>query len=321
MMKRFEQAEELVFELYQEAKLRPPSEYKQWAMQKSADLIGFDSGVWGDGGNTLEVFSLFLFNQSQEMLENYGRLLAEGMEDDLTAKIIENLGSAVAQEDFIDDWLSHPWYQAHCHKFGMEQACSMAFYRPNIDLFTCIAYYRDDINRPFTDEEKALKELIDPHLREAYEISMLLNMASELRASVAEDEAFALVQSDGTVNYCNDYMVLLLRSGVIDLGKAIFPESFMEKVTTLQPFKYKDTFFTPSKLDSGLIFLSAHKAGRVDLNLTEKEREVAIQLASGYSYKKIGLILGKSPKTIQNQAASIYKKLGVSNKTELASIL
>ena len=321
MVNRFDKAEELIFELYQEAKHRPPSEFKQWAMQKSSVLIGFDSGIWGEGGNTLEVFSLFLFNQPQEMLENYGRLLSEGMEDDLTAKIIENLGTAVAQGDFIDDWPSHPWYKAHCHKFGMEQACSMAFYRPNIDLFTCIAYYRNNINRPFSEEEKVLKELIDPHLREAYEISMFLNMASELRTSVALDEAFALLQTDGTIHYCNDYMILLLRSKVVDISKALFPESLLDKVKSLQSFEYKGIWFAPSELDSGLIFLSARKEGRSDLALTEKEREVALRLASGDSYKKIGLILGKSPKTIQNQAASIYKKLGVSNKAELASVL
>lgn len=56
----------------------------------------------------------------------------------------------------------------------------------------------------------------------------------------------------------------------------------------------------------------------MSLDLTTAERVVAELASTGASYKDIANQLGRSPATIRNQLHSIYAKLGVKNKAELA---
>ena len=53
--------------------------------------------------------------------------------------------------------------------------------------------------------------------------------------------------------------------------------------------------------------------------LTPAEMRIALALLEGFSNAEIGWLYGSSPRTVANQIASIYRKLGVGSRTELAS--
>lgn len=55
--------------------------------------------------------------------------------------------------------------------------------------------------------------------------------------------------------------------------------------------------------------------------LSERERVVAETFASGESYKEVARRLGMSPATVRHHLRSVYEKLGVSDKGELARLL
>ena len=55
--------------------------------------------------------------------------------------------------------------------------------------------------------------------------------------------------------------------------------------------------------------------------LTPAERLVAAMAMQGLPYKTIARKLDKSPATVRNQLHAIYQKLGVPNRTALASTL
>ena len=55
--------------------------------------------------------------------------------------------------------------------------------------------------------------------------------------------------------------------------------------------------------------------------LTNREREVAHILAGGKSYKETARLLGVAPATIRNQTQSIYAKLDVGNRANLAAVV
>ena len=55
------------------------------------------------------------------------------------------------------------------------------------------------------------------------------------------------------------------------------------------------------------------------LDLTLAERKVALALLEGLSNAKIACLRGSSSRTVANQVASLYRKLGVRSRAELAS--
>ena len=55
--------------------------------------------------------------------------------------------------------------------------------------------------------------------------------------------------------------------------------------------------------------------------LSLREREIAARYAQGETHSAIGAALSLSPATVRNHIAHCFKKLGVSNKVELASRL
>jgi DNA-binding NarL/FixJ family response regulator len=63
--------------------------------------------------------------------------------------------------------------------------------------------------------------------------------------------------------------------------------------------------------------LSLRRLTRFDL-LTRREQEVASLLADGKSHKEAARILSVAPATIRNQTQSIYSKMGVASRAELA---
>lgn len=53
--------------------------------------------------------------------------------------------------------------------------------------------------------------------------------------------------------------------------------------------------------------------------LSDRERAVAERFAAGLTYRQIGEALCIAPSTVRSHLATIYGKLGVRNKIELAS--
>jgi len=63
--------------------------------------------------------------------------------------------------------------------------------------------------------------------------------------------------------------------------------------------------------------LTLRQLTKFDL-LTRREREVAGLLADGNSHKEAARVLGVAPATVRNQTQSIYAKMGVTSRAELA---
>ncbi|WP_258025463.1 helix-turn-helix domain-containing protein [Streptomyces bambusae] len=62
-------------------------------------------------------------------------------------------------------------------------------------------------------------------------------------------------------------------------------------------------------------------AGLAAPALTPREREIAALAAQGLPSRAIAVRLGLSPRTVDNHLTSIYAKLGIPGRTDLASIL
>jgi DNA-binding CsgD family transcriptional regulator len=73
------------------------------------------------------------------------------------------------------------------------------------------------------------------------------------------------------------------------------------------------------ELRSGRYVLLSYARGDGAPRLTPAERDVALGLLAGRSNLELAAARGSSPRTIANQIASIFKKLGVRSRSELAA--
>lgn len=60
------------------------------------------------------------------------------------------------------------------------------------------------------------------------------------------------------------------------------------------------------------------KNSRIFENLTNRELEVLIQISNGMSNKEAGANLHITERTVKNHASSIFKKIGVADRTQAA---
>ncbi len=70
------------------------------------------------------------------------------------------------------------------------------------------------------------------------------------------------------------------------------------------------------------VLVISHWAGALEAaGLTEAERRVAEQVLRGLSNHRIAQRRGVSQRTVANQVASLFRKLGVSSRAELAAMV
>jgi DNA-binding NarL/FixJ family response regulator len=55
--------------------------------------------------------------------------------------------------------------------------------------------------------------------------------------------------------------------------------------------------------------------------LTSRERQVAEEIANGFTHKEIARLLGLSPATVRNHTQTILMKLGVHSRSTLSKLL
>ena len=70
----------------------------------------------------------------------------------------------------------------------------------------------------------------------------------------------------------------------------------------------------------GMFFVKARRRWSLD-GLAPREKEVALEYSRGRTHKEIARALSVSPETVRKQIQQVYRKLGVRDKGELATLL
>ena len=115
----------------------------------------------------------------------------------------------------------------------------------------------------------------------------------------------------------------------LESARVVHPErgGLVAKVDVSQPFKgslvrpgFWVTLASERNLDGASPQLKAEAVHHLQF-LTPSERRVALLVAEGLRNHDVAHQLGKSPRTVDFQLNAIYRKLGVTSRTELARLL
>jgi DNA-binding NarL/FixJ family response regulator len=94
----------------------------------------------------------------------------------------------------------------------------------------------------------------------------------------------------------------------------------------MRPARHRRADRTPSRtstfslggVEFGVFSVAVEPPGLPD-HLSDAERKVALAALAGLSNAAIARRRGTSPRTVANQLAALYRKLGVRSRTELAA--
>jgi DNA-binding NarL/FixJ family response regulator len=113
----------------------------------------------------------------------------------------------------------------------------------------------------------------------------------------------------------NQYAVRALRSGAAGyLTKSAAPDKLIQAIRKIAA---GGRFVTPTLAEELARYLDKSRDAESHLNLSNREHQVMVLMAEGYTPKEIGAKLDISPKTVSTYRARILDKLQLESTAEI----
>jgi DNA-binding CsgD family transcriptional regulator len=311
----------LLLDLHVAGDALPFSDFQREALRLVQAVLPFDSAIWGVGtyqpNGVPQIFSVFLLNQPKEMIADYDRV-KDGDRAFAAALTEPGITVNVAAADVV--WGPYgEGMKAHIERYGMVHTLATLTRGPITELASAICLYRADPAAPFSEIERAMQQVLVPHLVSVYDRSRIQFLANAQGAGSRQPQGgAAIVDGHGMLHNASSGFIRLLLSEWPDWRGPIVPLDLLGadalRSSTLNRIVARATPV------NDLFLLDLREITPCD-NLSEREWGVARAFAEGMSYKEVALHLRIAPATVRNHLSRVYTKLGVSNKAELVHVL
>lgn len=302
--------------LYREGRDMPLRGYQDWALDQVRSLIPFDSAWWGNAATEPpNIHWIHLVNCDASILETYGPYM---MEDFFREALMANPEKAINTSDLItrEGLIATRLYREWAVRYHVEWSLGTLLRDPNTALQEFLTIWRHDPARPFSEDERQMKELLMPHLTEAFRAVRLRHF---LRGINTRGKAWALADDHGYIREASPAFLDCLHHHWRKWKGNLLPESLARCVVADQAYVSPTLTIelTPSE---NLRFLQVRPKSMFD-KLSARESEVMQAYASGDTYAEIAHAFKLSPATVRNHISHGFRKLNVKNKAQLAGLL
>lgn len=307
---------QVVLNLYREGRDMPLRGYQDWALDQIRSLIPFDSAWWGNAATEPpNIHWIHLHNCDESIIETYPPYM---MEDFFRDALMAHPGKAVNTSDLItrEALVATRMHREWASRYHVEWSLGTLLRDPQTALQEFLTIWRHDGAKPFTEDERQMKELLMPHLTEAFRAVRLRHF---LRGIDTRGKAWALADDHGYIREANSSFLAHLHDHWRTWKGNLLPESLAACVMAGRAYETKTLTIelTPAE---NLRFLQVRPRSVLD-KLTARESEVVRLYASGETYAQIATSLKLSPATVRNHISHGFTKLNVKNKGQLASLL
>lgn len=314
-----------VADLYRGVFTLPFEAFKDATLQQLRNVLPFDSAVWGSGvHSTNEMLSLTSVDQSLATLMTYA--MTWQPHDFVRAAANANPGRAFRNEDVmpLERYHATEIYLEFSKPAGIEHALGIVERDAVTDLGDMIFLFRADPRDAFTDADVALLEYLSPHLVVAWRQSQIAHhyraAANGAAAGFHGHEGYAVADHQGVVHAAGDDFCIALRAVAPTWQGPKFPPELGPLLDgETASLVLGDYEFAVQRANDRNLFAVAPRAGT--LGLTAAEARVARLYAGGMAQRAIAVRLGVSASTVRNQLSSVYLKLDVHSKIDLARVL
>jgi DNA-binding CsgD family transcriptional regulator len=307
-------------DLYRLAENAPPHEFPPEVLRLLQPWINFDGAVFGMGEAytdkhvNLQIVQAHIHNRSAALLDDYAKVSAE---DPVTGAFLNGLSAplpvdckAVYGQKRLDDLrrFAHTHELRHLMLYGDHPT-------PNHPGRWMVLYRSADT--AFNEQEAEFLHAAWFHVSRAIDIchSRVLDQLDGARAQ----RSSALVSLRGAIEAADPhFFTLLQREWPEHQGKNL-PAPLKENIEKNTVYRGRHIEVAMKQQDAYVVCLA--RASNTLSMLTPGEEAVARRFAAGMSAKEIARELGVSPHTVRSQLTSLYGKLNVHDKAELAQYL
>ncbi len=317
----FCQAGQLLLRLYGGVGEQSLAGFRHWVLEQLESILDFDSAMWGSASDDpRQMHEVCLYRQPRAMLESYVRYQDDDFLRDEVCRVpgrTVNLADLMTPEQLQGQRI----YREHAIPFRATQVLCTANVDPVTTLIHTLVLFRADPQRPFSERDRQIKEFLFPHL---------LQLAREhcfrllrRQAPVAgELYRMAVADGEGVLQQVEPGFSDLLSREWPDWQGARLPAPLVEGIDETGESGFHEGRHIHARLQQtdGLLLLQLRPRVVAD-SLTARERQVARAYARGLSHRAIAEQLQISPFTVRNQLGSVYRKLGINDKSCLAEAL
>jgi DNA-binding CsgD family transcriptional regulator len=312
-----------LLDLYRAADQQDGHHFKDWALERLARDLPFDSALWASASatDTGPVGHLaHLFRQPAQMIADYETLKHI---DTLNTASLAQPGKTlfVVSRDALPEAV-----HAYIGRYGLEQTMTTLAFEPQIAAYTVISLYRADRQRPFTAAEAHFKQTLFPHLIEADSRNKLVQLEHHAPRGASSLWHSAAIDAQGLVRHVSDaFKALALREWPEWRGPYL-PDALHRLVVSGQrsahmPHHTVARLPQPGPPSLGPLTLVQLRERHAVDDLPARMREVARLAADGHTHKHIAAQLKISPNTVRNHLVEAYERLAVKNKAEMAGLV
>ncbi len=309
----------LLLDLYRLTRGAPSPQFRDSALEAVKRVLPFESALWGTGVSIPDqgarVHSVHLHHQPMKMMEDYESIKHL---DWLHLAVMSNPGTTINVTGTRPD--EAPEIVEHRTRYRMARCLSTIWAEAPLQVWTAISLYRGPTEPPFEEEERLFKEDLMPHLVEAWHLNAFHFLNLRTRTTQHEGWTRALIDEEGYVHAAEPGFAERLLGEYPTWQGPRVPATLLEVAPGNAWAGDEVLARCQATLSAGLNVLAVRGVGELK-RLTARERTVARAFAAGKTHKEIGAELGLSPATIRNQLQSVYDKLGVSTKLELAALV
>ncbi|MCX7192913.1 MAG: LuxR C-terminal-related transcriptional regulator [Proteobacteria bacterium] len=201
----------------------------------------------------------------------------------------------------------------------MEHILGTATINADTQLLNTMSLYRSNQNKPFTEAERALKEVIFPHLIDAVRQNWINNLPYLFPGNQRSNfNTIATCDSLGILQIAVPSFIEICRLEWPKWTGPTLPNCVSHNLQNGE-LKFVGAKIAVCLSKIGDIFLVRARPKIAADELSERELEVAQMYASGDDYKTIAQVLLVSPSTIRVHLSRIYTKLNINDKTSLTA--
>ncbi|MFB9888001.1 helix-turn-helix transcriptional regulator [Balneatrix alpica] len=302
--------------IHAKARYLTPTEFKRWALQHACGQLQADKAAWieGDTRSGIRVHCASLYQLSPQYPDDFLLSLAQRIQAPYLEWLLNHPGQCIQLNAIMPlaELGQSPIYHSFYRKHGIEDAVAMIMPSGETPLTTLLILYASQAQ--FGPAHAERLQLLGHHYCSALQTCLLMSLL-RLGQLQRMDKRVALVDSQGCIHQMSDAFrqttALLNKEDESQLHPQLQQRLHL-KNWRLAPWHCRfqdlgdDLYLVECQLD--------------ELPLTPGERQVAVELARGASYKEVAKTLQISPSTVSKHANHIYTKLQIKHKAELVRL-